>query len=753
MKQLNLFSFFRTAFFALLLTVLLPARMQAQLSVNTAATASQMVQALIGQGLTVSNVSLNCPAGASGSFTNGNTTNLGINSGIILTTGTANVGGAASNFASQCNNTSSSDPDLVALDPSATNDVCILEFDIIPKCDSLQIRFVFGSEEYPVFVNSINDLFGFFVTGPNPAGGNYTGLNIATLPVAGNPYVSINNVNNGNSNTGPCVNCAYYIDNSVGTTIMYDGMTTVLTSSLWMVPCQTYHFKIAIADAADCIYDSGVFVDFLQCSTAFTYTTSNTPDQCNSCTGTATVNVTGGIPPYTYQWLPTGGNAATATNLCAGTYSVLVMDQSSCGLADTAIITVANQGAMNVAFLQNNATCNGDCNGSIVVTPQSGNPPFTYAWTPAVSTNDTANGLCAGTYSLSVSDVSGCTSSFTYTITEPTALSLAINGNNSICLGDNTTMNAVAAGGTGPYTISWDNNLPNGTSQTVSPAATTVYQATVTDANGCSVQQTFTVSIAPAPVANFTAGPGGCAPVVVDFTDNSSSGTNWQWDFGDGNTSTQQNPTNTYILPGSYDVTLIVSVGGGCADTITIPNAVTVDPQPTAGLGALSSTVSELNPEVTFSDLSSGGTNCILYFGDGDSAVTCNFGSLAHDYANAGIYTAMYVVMNANGCADTAYITVIVEEESTIYIPNAFTPNGNGNNDHFLAYGTKVDNFDMMVFDRWGNLLFESKDILKGWDGTYNNNLCQEDVYVWRITYSDTHGKKYKMVGSVSLIR
>jgi gliding motility-associated-like protein len=728
-------------------------KLNAQLTVNTSATASQLVQALVGQGLTVSNINLNCPSGAYGSFTNGNTTNLGINSGILLTSGTANVGGSATNQASQCYGTTTNDPDLIALDSLANNDVCILEFDIVPKCDSLQIRFVFGSEEYPVFVNSINDLFGFFVSGPNPAGGNYTGLNIATLPVAGNPYVSINNVNNGNSNTGPCTNCQFYIDNTAGTTIMYDGMTTVLTSSLWMVPCQTYHFKIAIADASDCILDSGVFIDYLQCSTAFNFTTSSTPDQCNSCSGTGTVNMSGGIPPYTYQWLPTGGNAATATNLCAGTYSVLVQDQSSCGTPDTAIITITNQGSMTAQSTQNNATCNGNCNGSLVITPTSGNAPFTYSWTPAVSTNDTANGLCAGTYSVTITDVNGCSSQFTYTITEPVALSLSLTGQDTICLGGSTTITANAAGGTGPYTVSWSNSLPNGTSQTVSPGANTTYTATATDANGCTIQQSFSVTIAPAPVAAFVPGPGDCAPALVSFTNTSSSGTSWQWDFGDGNTSNLQNPTHMYLAGGTYAVTLIVSNGGGCNDTLTIPAAVVVDPQPTAGLGALSSTVSELDPEVTFSDLSNGGTNCVLYFGDGDSAVTCNFGSIIHTYPMAGTYTAMYIVTNASGCADTAYLTVVVEQESTVYIPNAFTPNGNGNNDIFYAYGTNVHDFDMMVFDRWGNLIFESKDILKGWDGTYQNHLCQEDVYVWRMTYTDSHGKRMKLIGSVSLIR
>ncbi|HEU4717128.1 MAG TPA: choice-of-anchor L domain-containing protein [Bacteroidia bacterium] len=740
------------------LAALIPFYGFGQLNVNTAVTANQLISSLIGNGLTVSNISLNCPAGAYGTFSNGNATNLGINNGILLTTGTAaGVPGAntSASDVSFCSGPVYNDPDLVALDPSAVNDACILEFDIVPKCDSLTIRFVFGSEEYPTYVNSFNDLFGFFITGANPAGGNYTGLNIATLP--NGQYVSINNVNNGNTNTGPCVNCAYYVDNTNGTTIQYNGMTTVLTSSVWLVPCTTYHFKIAIADAIDCILDSGVFVDFLQCSTAFSVQQNSSPDQCNSCVGSATVNVTGGIPPYSYQWLPTGGNGATANNLCAGTYSVLVMDQSSCGIPDTEIVNISNVGSLAATVQQVNVSCNGGCNGTLDVTPQGGTAPFTYTWNPNVSNTNSATGLCAGQYVVDVADANGCSSTYTYNITEPAALSLALNGNNNVCAGVSTTINAAPAGGTGPYTVSWSNNLPNGNSATVAPNATTIYTATVTDSAGCTAQQTFTVTVNPSPVANFSTGPADCAPAFVAFTDSSVSATTYSWDFGDplsgSNTSALQNPTHLYSTAGTYNVSLVVTGPGGCSDTLIIPNAVTVSPQPVAAFTVLNPVVSENDPTVIFTDQSQSGTGCVFYFGDGDSLNTCNFGTIDHAYPGPGTYQAMMIVSDATGCADTISMTIVVENESSFYVPNAFTPNGSGQNDVFYAYGSNIDNFDMLVFDRWGNLLFESHDINKGWDGTYKNQPCEEDVYVWKITYTNSHGEKKKAIGSVSLLK
>lgn len=733
--------------------------LNAQMSINSNVTATQMISSLIGQGIAVSNVQLNCAQGSYGTFTNGATTNLGINSGIILTTGGADTAGSPNSTSgldvSICVGTTTSDPDIIAIDPTATNDVCILEFDLIPKCDSLTIRFVFGSEEYPVFVNSINDLMAFFVTGPNPSGPAYASQNIAVIP--GNIPVTINNINNGNTNTGPCVNCAYYINNSTGTTVQYNGMTVVITAGLGMVPCQTYHFKIAIADASDCALDSGVFIDFLSCATGFTNTSSSTPDVCSSCTGTATVNIAGGSPPYTYQWLPTGGNAATATGLCAGTYSCLVTDQNSCGIPDTIVVTVGSNGSVAASVAQVDATCFGACDGSLTVTPTSGNAPFTYLWSNGNTTNS-VNGLCAGIYTVLVTDAGGCSVTNTYTIIQPSATSLALAGNNTICGGGSTTITATPSGGTGPYTVSWSNSLPNGLSQTVSPTTSTNYTATLTDANGCTSVQTFSVTVAPQPTAAFTAGPGDCAPATVTFTDNSTGGTQYVWDFGDPasggqNISTSQNPSHDYSAAGTYDITLIVTNAGGCADTITMVGAVTISAQPVAGLAAVPETVSELFPEVIFNDLAIGGTNCVLYFGDGDSTTNCNFGSISHMYPNAGTFTAMYVVTNADGCNDTTYITITVEEQSTVYVPNAFTPNNMGGNEMFLAYGTNVKEFEMYVFDRWGMLIYKSVDIDLGWDGTYKNDPCQEDVYVYRIIWTDAQNKKHKLMGHVSLIR
>lgn len=247
---------------------MLPA--MAQLNVNTAMTPAQLVQnVLVGGGVTVSNVTYNgtvmtTPQDGSGSFTNGNSTNLGLNAGLILSSGLAtSIPGAASNFGSDQMGTGS-DPDLVAITTPGNdiNDKAVLEFDFIPNGDSLKFSYVFGSEEYPDFNCSatFNDVFGFFLSGPGITG-PYTNnaINIALVPGTTLP-VGIANIH-GSENSGcPPVNDTYYVSNATGSTIALNGFTTVLRAEATVQCGQTYHIKLAIGDAGDESYNSAVFL-------------------------------------------------------------------------------------------------------------------------------------------------------------------------------------------------------------------------------------------------------------------------------------------------------------------------------------------------------------------------------------------------------------------------------------------------------------------------------------------------------------
>lgn len=219
-----------------------------QLTVDTIDTAQQLVNTIVGPDYTVSNVKINCATLAIGTFTG--TSNVGFEKGIVLTTGLATSAKGPNDKTNAGRNLNrSGDLQLDTLTGSETFDGCAIEFDFIPTCDTLKINYVFGSEEYPEYATkSFTDVLAFFVSGPGITGTR----NIATVPGTTLP-VSVNSIN-------ATTNSQYYVSNTSGTSIQYDGFTTPLIATQSVVPHSTYHLKIVIADGTDAIYDSGIFI-------------------------------------------------------------------------------------------------------------------------------------------------------------------------------------------------------------------------------------------------------------------------------------------------------------------------------------------------------------------------------------------------------------------------------------------------------------------------------------------------------------
>ncbi|MBV6403869.1 MAG: choice-of-anchor L domain-containing protein [Flavobacteriales bacterium] len=267
----------------MMVALLMPTLASAQITVDNSQTPEQLVQnVLLGAGITVSNVTFNGQPGnlvndQIGSF-DGTNSNVGIAQGLVMCSGSIpevvgpnddesfSVGPASPAF--------TGDIDLETISQQAVNDKAVLEFDFVPAGDSLVFRFVFGSEEYNEYVcSSFNDVFGFFLSGPGINGPfSNNAANIALVPGTNVP-IGINTVNNGTPGSfGDAANCAavdpgwqnnsiHYFDNAGGLTVQYDGFTVVLTAYALVQCGQTYHIKLAIADAFDSAFDSGVFLE------------------------------------------------------------------------------------------------------------------------------------------------------------------------------------------------------------------------------------------------------------------------------------------------------------------------------------------------------------------------------------------------------------------------------------------------------------------------------------------------------------
>ncbi len=245
--------------------------LSAQIGIQSGVDPEAMVENIVGDGVIYENVTYQGANLARGTFTNGGTTNLGIVSGVFLTSGAGYIipGPNGPNSCSAgSGNGMPGDATLTSLAGVSTYDAAVLEFDFIPESDTLRFKYVFGSEEYNEWVgSSFNDVFGFFVSGPDPDGGVYANKNIAIIP-GSDPEViiAINNVNNGYAGcddepTGPGSYPEFYSDNTFGMTLEYDGFTAVLTAFIKVVACETYHIKMAVADAGDGIYDTGIFLE------------------------------------------------------------------------------------------------------------------------------------------------------------------------------------------------------------------------------------------------------------------------------------------------------------------------------------------------------------------------------------------------------------------------------------------------------------------------------------------------------------
>lgn len=285
---------------------------------------------------------------------------------------------------------------------------------------------------------------------------------------------------------------------------------------------------------------------------------------------------------------------------------------------------------------------------------------------------------------------------------------------------------------------------------------------TVTSAHGCVDSVTHTFEVAPKPVIAFGADEYmGCEAGNIEFTDSSSLSygiiESWEWDFGDGYISSETHEVNhTYTGVGSYDVKLTLVTDKGCSATKTIPSMIDIHPNPVAEFSFTPRDADVHRPTVYFKNNSLGGDVYYWHFGDGNSA---KLFEPVYNYTTPGTFTIRLVAETYYGCTDVKERTINVKSEPVFFVPNAFTPNGDGKNDFFEPVGTPYNesgsiNFSMEIFDRAGNLIFDSSAISEPWDGNKRSGeAAPEGVYVCRIIYQDITRKQHTHVGKVTLLR
>ncbi len=517
-----------------------------------------------------------------------------------------------------------------------------------------------------------------------------------------------------------------------------------------------------------------------------------TPPTCNGLSnGSLEVLHSGGTGTITYQWdaAAFNQNSNPAVALGDGTYCVTIQDANGCQATNCATL-IEPQPLSPVPDLD--ATiCYGD-SSQLWASGQGGTPPYNIIWqTPGLNGQGpiTVNPLTSTQYCFDITDANGCPSTglgcIDITVLPPIAT--VITPDTSICDGDQIDLTVTASDGNGgPYTFDWvdDQGNPiagtqNGNSSTITlnPLASGWYYVTTGDGCSLDVLDSVEVIVNPNPSAFLNVvDSSGCSPFTAQFIANSDIGVNYSFDFEcDGTVDyvgPNSNPTYTYGTPGTYDVCMTVESADGCTASMTASQIVTSHPLPIANFGMDPAITTMLNPTITFSDSSSGATVYNWDFGDGytlsgtpgavpvgtnDGHTIGTYQNPIHTYTDTGYFDVTLTVENEFGCTDQISYEVYVEGDYILFAPSAFTPNGDGMNDVFYPVGVGLtDNqFEMYIFDRWGQIVFESHSPDYGWDGTdtRSGRTVKLDVYVWLIKTVDHKNIPHEYIGHVTVVR
>jgi gliding motility-associated-like protein len=475
-----------------------------------------------------------------------------------------------------------------------------------------------------------------------------------------------------------------------------------------------------------------------------------------SSDGTIEVMANGGVSGYLYDWQPGGFTTASPTGLVAGIYTVVVTDQNGCAAQSTA--TVIDPAPVTLQTTIPPVICIGQ-QALLTADASGGTAPFTFTWNQGGQGDSIYVSPDTSSYfTVVVTDVNGCSTAPQQVFVQVhPPLNVAVDDLPVICGGDSALLSAYANGGNGgPYSYSWNSGEILSASSIIQPIDDSLFVVTVDD--GCSppVQAAVAIDVHPLPLVQFTPQQiSGCTPVQVNFQNIFSvpPGSTYSWNLDDQTLSSSANPLHNYTVPGLYDVSLTITTPEGCSASQIVEEAIHVFGFPQADFSQSDQSVSSLTPTVSFFDESIDAVWWSWDFGDGTTA----FGDRnpSHQFADSGTYIVQLVVSSAGGCLDTITGVVRVEPESSIFIPNAFTPNGDGVNDGFIAQGVNIIRYEMWIIDRWGLPIFHSVSFDHPWNGTYmdNDRPCQNDVYEYVIEAMDIRGRLNRYIGHVTLVR
>ena len=538
------------------------------------------------------------------------------------------------------------------------------------------------------------------------------------------------------------------------------------TQTVTNVAAGTY--TVQMTDAGGCPSSGNVTVGNTPAAFTGTTTIVSCPGGSN---GTATAVMTPPLGTLTYLWDDAlSQTTATATGLTAGAYTCTIT--STIGCSGTVNVTVTEiPGMIAVITNQTDVTCNSSNDGIIDINVTQGTPGYTYSWDNSISITDIANDLYVGVHTVTVTDANGCVVTVSGLLGEPTPLSIILlTPPTQICSEDDILLSVAGSGGSSPYTFTWTENgtlIGTGTSILVDPVTTnTQYCVEMSEACGSPVKDSCTVITFPTPIIagilpNKTED---CIPGFFEFTNTSTNGgeiATTYFEFSDNNSYLEigaDSTSNTFTQPNVYSCNMTITSIYGCVYTGVFNNLINVKPLPTADFTFSSNPATIFETGIHLQDRSSIDVVAWEWFSPGSSP-SYSFAknpSFVFPEGEIGDYPITLLVTSEYGCVDTITYIMHIIQDVIFYAPNTFTPDGDEHNQSWEIFveGIDIYKFDLFIFNRWGETIWESHDPKAKWDGTYNGQIVQSGTYVWKASAKDSvNDGKYEFSGYINVIR
>lgn len=529
------------------------------------------------------------------------------------------------------------------------------------------------------------------------------------------------------------------------------GLNTTTGASVDASPTDTTTYTVTGDDGNGCTRSEDVTVNIIPYPNL-----SILPNAATICDGEVQTFTASGGPNYTWS-PPLGLNTTTGATVDADpsvstTYQVVSINL---GCNDTATVDLTVNPIPVITVSADTTICSGS------TAPLSVQGGTTYSWTPATGLSATsgpnvnASPIDTVTYTITGTSL-GCSSNAVVTVNVNQTPTVSIDPvTTAFCDGNSDTL---TASGADIYLWSPAIGLSDtlGSVVIADPTTSTNYAVVGVTNEGCFSNAASLVTVYPNPVPNFIADTAGCEVFCTNFTNQTiiTSGAiaSYSWDFGDGTIVNGENPGHCYQDMGLFSVTLMATSDNQCITTLTETDYITVYPLPDALFTVNPQVANIIDSKFTFTDLSSLAAEWNWSFGNGGTSTIQN-PIYVYQNPTSGTYPITLMVTTEFGCLDTISGEITIKPNASIYVPNAITPNNNGRNEIFYAYGEGIVEFEMTIFDRWGEQLFFSADMEDGWDGTYLGKPVEMSVYVYRIDYVDVNGDSDRLVGRVSVVR